>query len=143
MSKYNAHGTLLALGDALVSPTYTTVAQITGLGGPSQSRGTTPVPTHDDSGGVDKIADALYDGGQVSGTLLYDPAHASHDESTGLQSIMASGAERPWRITFPSSLGQFDFNGFLTAFEPTGMDANSGLLRANFTVEVSGDITQT
>lgn len=142
MSKYNAHGTLLKMGDALVSPTYTTIAQVTTINGPSQTRGTQPVPTHDDSGGIDKIADALYDGGQVQFGIMYDPSLGTHDESTGVKSVADSGAERPYQLVFPSSLGQFDFNAFIVAFSPTGLDASTGLMRADLTLEVTGDIAQ-
>lgn len=143
MSKYNAHGTLLKLGDALVSPSYTTVAQVTSVGGPNMSRGTTNVPTHDDSGGVDKIADALYDGGDVTFEVMYDPADGTHDETTGFRELMDSGDERPWQLVWPSSLGQEDFNAFVTGFNPGPFDANSGMFTASLTLTVTGDVTPT
>jgi len=94
MSKYGSHGTLLKMGDGSASPTYTTIAQVVDGSGPGISRGVTPTPTHDDTGGLDKIADGLYDGGQVTLTIEYDPAGATHDATTGLMSVMQSGALR-------------------------------------------------
>jgi hypothetical protein len=143
MSKHNAHGTLLKLGSALVSPTYTTIAQVVSISGPNQTRGTTPVPTHDDTGGIDKIADALYDGGQVTFSVLFDPSLGTHDASTGVKALADSGAERPYQLIFPTAVGvQYEFNAFVVSHQPTGMDANTGVLRADVTLEITGGVTE-
>lgn len=143
MSVRNAHGTLLKMGDALVSPTYATIAQVVSYDGPSMSRGTTPVPTHDDTGGVPHLADALYDGGEVTLSLRYDPTLGTHDAATGFLSVFQSGEERPFQLIFPTAVGvQLDFNGFITNCQPTGLEANTGVMMANVTVKVNGTVTE-
>jgi hypothetical protein len=133
--KFNAHGTVLNLGDALVSPTYTAIAQVETFDGPELSRGGVEAPAHDDTDMVEVIAEALYRMGEISGTLLYDPANATHDGTTGLVALVESGDERPFQFIFSDTGStQWDVQGFCARFNPTGMDANSGLMRADFAI---------
>lgn len=142
MAKINAHGTILNLGDALVSPTFTAIAQVETFDGPEVTRGGIEVPAHDDTGIVEVVAEALYRMGEISGTILYDPNDATHDGTTGLVSIAENGEERPFQFVFPvSPAAQWDFNGFLARFSPTGFDANSGMMRADFAVRPTGSVT--
>lgn len=133
--KINAHGTVLNLGDALVSPTYTAIAQVETFDGPELARGSEEVPTHDDADMVERIADALFRMNAVSGTLLYDPVEGTHDGATGLVSLLESGEERPFQLILSDAAStQWDFNGFVSQFSPTGLDANTGKLRADFEI---------
>lgn len=145
MPKRKGHGIQLQMSDGAASPTYTAIAQIETITPPGWSQGVEPVPTHDDTAGsgVEKLADALYDGGQVTLTILHDPADATHDATTGLMSKRGQSAATDFRVIYPDSLGQVDFSAFVTEFRPQGVDANSGKLRADVTLEITGDITIT
>lgn len=132
--KYLAHGTLLKVGDALVSPTYTTIAQVTSVAGVAVSRGSQTVPTHDDTGIMEKLVDALGSADDIPFSVMFDPSDATHDESTGLIDLALSGDTRPWQIIFPDSLGQWAFEGVISQFSTPALDANTGLLTADCVV---------
>ena len=138
--KINANGTVLNLGDAIISPTFVAIAQVETFDGPEISRGLTDVPTHDDSGAIRRLADALFSLGPVTFSILYDPVGGTHDAATGLAGLAESGEIRPFNFIFPDAAStQWDFDAVVNSFKPTGMDANSGQLKADVTVTPDGN----
>lgn len=136
--KHSGHGIQLLIGDGT---TYTAIAQIESLTPPGWTREVEPVPTHDDppGSGIQKIAAALYDGGQATATILYDPADATHQQ---LEAAKAAQAPTPFRVLYPTSPAhQIDFSAWVVGFAPQDTPANTGLLRAELTLEVTGDET--
>ncbi len=137
------HGVQILLSDMQPMPTFTAVGQVVEVTPPTVTRGTTPVPAHDDTGGIPKFADALYDGGQVQFRVKHDPALATHDAATGIREAINDGATRDWRIILPDvGATQFDFAGFAVAWSPAPMPVNAGVKMLDFTIDVSGDITE-
>lgn len=133
--KISAHGTILNMGDGIVTPVYTAIAQVESFDGPEIARGSVEAAAHDDADMIERIQNGLYSMGPVSGTLLYDPADASHDASTGLLAVVESGEERAFQFIFPdTAASQIDFNGYVSRFKPSGLDANTGLMRAEFEI---------
>lgn len=145
MAKHSGHGIQLQMGDGAATEAFTTVAQVESLTPPGWTQGTEAVPSHDDAagGGVDKLIDALYDGGQVTATILEDLDDATHDETTGLRGKQGQTSSTNWKIVYPNSLGTVEFAAFLTNYTPQGIAANSGRIRADITLDISGDITLT
>ena len=93
----------------------------------------------DDSTWVGRLTEALGRLGDISGTLLYDPNHATHDAGTGLAGLAQTGSTVAFQLIFPSSpTVQWEFNGVVSRFNPTGLDANSGLVRADFAITPDG-----
>ena len=140
--KINAHGAILNVGSAIISPTFVVLAQVETFDGPAITRPGEEVPTHDDVGVVEVIADALHRLEELSGTLLYDPVDATHDSSTGIIGLAESGDERPFQLVLPDTASsQWDFQGYVSRFALQGMDANSGKLRADFAIRPTRVVT--
>ena len=78
------------------------------------------------------------DGGEVSGSLWFDPSDSSHD---ALFDLWDSPALASWRIT-DSQDTDFDFAGVLTNLSPSYSDLDENVT-ADFTIKVSGDMTIT
>ena len=80
MSGRDAFGTLFKRGDgATPTEAFTTIANVTNIGGPDRSRETIDVTAHDSPGGWMEFLGGLKDGGEVSLDINYDPAEVSHD----------------------------------------------------------------
>lgn len=143
MTRFRAHGTLLQISDMLSTPAFATVAQVRDIRGPSLTRGVDATPDHDMSGGIDKVADALYDGGQVTFDLAWDPQNATHGGSTGLRARLKDGSLTNFKIIFPDTgTSEITFSGYVVEMTPNA-PANRGYLTASVTIEVSGDTTET
>lgn len=101
-----------SIGDATATPvTYTAVASVRTLKGPSQSRATIDV-TSLDSGGAKEYIVGLTDSGTVSFTIDYNPT--AHEALRALTTI------NPFKIDLPgvtTSLGSLTFDGVVTKFE--------------------------
>lgn len=136
--RYSGHGIQLQMSDMSASPTFTAIAQIENIQPPGWTRGTEPVPTHDDAAGtgVTKLADALYDGGQVTLTVLYDPADPTQQ---ALDDARSATDPTDFRVVYPDAAStQVDFSAWVVSFTPQGVAANTGKLRADVTLEVTG-----
>jgi hypothetical protein len=134
------HGVSIELDDGL--GVYTAIGQLIGLTPPQLTRGVTPVPAHDDTGGIAKFPDALYDGGNVSIRVKHDPVDPTHDAITGMREAMDDGVLRVWRIIMPDAGAYtYDFSAYVTAFSEADMPANAGVKILDVTLAVSGDIT--
>lgn len=58
---------------------FETIANVTNVGGPSRSRETIDVTSHDSPGQWMEFIGGLKDGGEISLDINYDPAEATHD----------------------------------------------------------------
>lgn len=143
MARNRAHGTLLKMSDGATTPAFTTIAQVRDIRGPSITRGVDANPDHDMSGGIDKIADALYDGGQVTFDIAWDPANATHGGATGLRAVQLAGTLRDFKLIFPDAqTTEQNFSAYVTEMTPAA-PANRGMLTCSVTLEVSGDVAET
>lgn len=138
MPTRSGHGIQLHLGDG--AGAFTTIAQIETLTPPGWERQTEDVPTHDDpaGSGVQRIAHALYSGTSVTLTILHDPADLTHQD---LEALKSAAAASEWKVIYPvTPVVEVDFNAWVTAWQPQGVDASSGLLRTQVTLMPSGDV---
>lgn len=144
MARHKTHGIALKMGDGAGSEAFTTIAQVRRITPPGMRRGFTPVATHDMTTAIEKIADALRDEGAISLEIDFDPAHATHDFTTGLQAKARAGNSVNWQLVFPDTgalLGAFA--AIITECRFLDYPANSGVGGAAITLEVSGAITYT
>lgn len=143
MAKQKGHGIQLQMGDGAATEVFTTVAQVESLTPAGWSQGVEAVPTHDDSagGGLEKLADALYDAGQVQATILEDLGDSTHDETTGLHSKKGQSTSTNFKIVYPNSLGTVSFAAFVTEYRYQGIAANTGKIRADVTLDIDGATT--
>jgi predicted secreted protein len=80
MSGVDAFGTLFKRGDgATPTEVFTTIANVTTIGGPERTRETIDVTAHDSPDGWMEFIGSLKNGGEVTLEINYDPGNATHD----------------------------------------------------------------
>lgn len=138
MTGIAAYGTLLAIGDSNNQATavYTTVAQVTNIGGPGMSLDTIDVTDHQSTGAWEEVVAGILRSGEVSMDLNFDPALATHaNASGGLLYEMVQRTSKAYRITFPDA-SVWTFEAYVTAFNPSADHA--GKLSASVTLKLTG-----
>lgn len=78
-------GAALWMGDGGSPETFTQVANVVSIDGPSETMETVDVTHLQSTGGYREYLPHLKDGGEVTVTTHYDPTHATHDGTTGLK----------------------------------------------------------
>lgn len=137
----SAFGTLLKIGDG-GSPTesFTTIAEVTSIGGPALSLDPIETTHHASTGGWREFIGGLLDGGEVSFDINYDPVGATHDASTGLIADMVARTVRNFQLVFPDTGNTtWSFAALVTSFEPS--EPVDDKLAASVTLKVSGQPT--
>jgi predicted secreted protein len=124
-----------------ISGTYTTIAQIRDISGPSLSANAIEV-THRDGGGWKAFIAGLRDGGEITFDLIFDPDLTTHSPSAagGLITLLSAGTKNNFRVSFADATATTaTFAAIATAFEPKMPldDAQT----ADATLKVSGTIT--
>ena len=136
----SAFGTLLKIGDGGSPESFTTIAEVTNIGGPSLSLDPIDVTNHSSTGGWKEFIGGLLDGGEVSFEINYDPVGATHDASTGLIADMSARTVRNFQLVFPDTGNTtWSFSALVTAFQPSEPIDNK--LSASVTLKVSGQPT--
>ncbi len=134
-----AYGTLLKIGDGGGPETFTTIAEVTNISGPSLSLAAIEA-TSMDSGGWEESIGGVKSGGEVSFDLSYLPTHATHDASTGLIADLKNAVARNFQLVFPDAGGTtWSFTALVTAFEPSA--PVDGRLQASVTLKITGQPT--
>jgi len=140
MTSYAAFGTLLKAGDGAGSETFTTIAQVQTIGGPSLSQDAIDVTHHSSTNGWREFVAGLRDGGEVTFDIQYDPAGATHDAGTGIINDLENGTLRNFQLVFPDTGSTtWSFSGIYTAFEPSAPVDDK--LSASVSIKVSGQPT--
>jgi predicted secreted protein len=124
-----------------ISSTYTAIAQIRDISGPSLSANAIEV-THRDGGGWKEFIAGLRDGGEITFDIMYDPDLTTHSASAagGVVTLLSAGTKNSFRISFADATATTaTFDAIVTSFEPTMPmdDAQT----ADVTLKVSGAIT--
>lgn len=114
------------------------LANVTSLSGPSMSRETIDVTSHDSASSYMEFVASLIDGGEVTADLNWDPADTSLDSANTTTTLMAdleTTTPVAYEITFPDG-AKFAADLLITGFEFTAnYDAK---LEASLTFKVSG-----
>ncbi|GGK89136.1 phage tail tube protein [Mangrovihabitans endophyticus] len=80
MAGADAFGTLFKRGDgATPTESFTTIANVTTIGGPERSRNIIDVTSHDSPDQWMEKIGGLKDGGQITVDINYDPRQTTHD----------------------------------------------------------------
>ena len=126
--------------DTLAGTALTTVAQVMAFGGPGLTADTTDVTTHDSTGAFEEMVVTILRTGELTMSLVYDPADATHDASTGLLYRHENKVRTNFSLIFPDTGSTtWAFNGDITAFGPEM--PHDGALTAPATVKISGQPT--
>jgi predicted secreted protein len=126
-----SYGTLLARSTDAV--TFTTIAGVTELSGPSLSLNTIESTDMDSTGGYREFVGGLIDGGEVSVTINYD----NHTTHRSLLQDLTTRAVRTFRITIPTTPATvWTFTALVSGFTPsTPVDDKS---TASITLKLTG-----
>lgn len=136
-----AHGTLLQVGDGVsTGETFTTVAEVTNIGGPGIALEPLEVTSHSSTAGWKEFIGGLLDGGEVSLSINYIPTNATHDATTGLIADQVARTVRNFQLVFPDSgTTTWSFSALVVNFEPGEPVDNA--LTAEVTLKVTGQPT--
>lgn len=138
-------GTILYRGQTVPPPavgsdSFVAVGRVRNIGGPQIQKEQVEATSLDSTGGFKEYVSGLKEPGQLTLTLLFDPANGQH---IGVRAdVQASTAlsQRNWRIVWPNG-EQADFVGEVLGFN---RDTQSNeVLTAEVTVQISGLITFT
>lgn len=134
MAAVNAFGTIFGIGDGEISESFTPVAEVTNISGPSLSRDSIEVTSHGSTDGYREYIPGLTDGGEVTIDLNWN--HTSHDDVWDL--IDSEENNVNFEVLFPDATS-FIFSGHATGFEVTAPIDDK--LTASVTFKVSGQPT--
>ena len=135
-SAKSSHGTLLKIHDGVT--TYTTIAEVLDISGPSYEFAVEEVTNHD-SAGWREFAPTLKSGGEVSFELNY---YSATTQDT-LETDAANQTKRLWQLVFPLPASGTDtrsFSGYVTAIEPSA--PVEGVLKMSITIQITGAVSK-
>ena len=133
MAKYAAYGTALKLDG-------TAYANVTNISGPGLSLDTEDVTSHDSTGAWEEVVGTILRSGEITLDLVYDPANATHDASTGLIAKMVARTSDEYTLVFSDSGSTtWTFDAYVTGFEPSA--SVDGALTASATFKLTGQPT--
>ena len=124
----------------LAGTALTAIAQARSFGGPNLTADTTDVTTHDSTGAFEEMVVTILRTGEVTMGLVYDPANATHDASTGLLFRYENKVRTNFSLIFADTGSTvWAFSGDITAFTPDM--AHDSSLDAAATIKISGQPT--
>ena len=135
-----AFGTLIKIGDGEASETFTTIAEVTNIGGPGLKLDTEEVTHHGSTGGYKEHVATLLEAGEISLDLNFIPTNATQSQTSGLIADMVARTLRNFQLVFPDSGSTtWTFAAYVTSFQPAA--PVGGKLAASVTLKPSGQPT--
>jgi hypothetical protein len=139
-SAISSFGTLLKIGDGATSESFTTIAEVTDLGGPNLSLDTEEVTNHSSTDGWDEFIGTILRAGEVPFEVSFIPTNATHSYSAGLIKDMVNRTKRNFQLIFPNiSSTTWSFAALVTKFDPK--EPVKGRLSASITLKITGKPT--
>ena len=133
----SSFGTLLKIGDGAGTEAFTTIAEVMDISGPSSTLNTAEVTSQTSANGYSEHIGTILNGGEVSFDINYGPTDGTHDESTGLISVMNARTLNNFQLIFPDSgTTTWSFAALVTGFEPSA--PVDGALTASVSMLISG-----
>lgn len=112
-----AIGTLLKLGDGATSETFTTIAEVRDIDGPTLSAEEIDVTNHSTTGNYAESIAGLLDAGTVSFDVNYLPANATHNATDGLLDEFENRRRSNYQLVLTDSANTTQaFNAFVQQF---------------------------
>ena len=116
---------------------FTTVAEVTGLGGPSEALELIDATHMESPSGYREYIPSLKDSGEISVDLNFLPADTNQG---GLRDDLVARELRNWQLVWTDTGGTtYAFSGYVTAVEPKASIDDK--LSASATIKVTGPIT--
>lgn len=124
-------------GGSAGGETFTTVAEVTGLGGPSEALELIDATHMESPSGYREYIPSLKDSGEISVDLNFLPADTNQG---GLRDDLVARELRNWQLVWTDTGGTtYSFSGYVTAVEPKASIDDK--LSASATIKVTGPIT--
>jgi predicted secreted protein len=140
MTEFASLGTLLKVGDGGATEAFTTLAQCGDISGPSLGAAQVEVTNHDSPGNYREYVPTFLEPGELTVTIFYDPADATHDPSTGILTEYEARTKRNFQLVFSdTATTTWTFAAYVTGFEPQA--PVDGALTANITLMLTGQPT--
>ena len=138
-----AYGSELKIGNDGTAETFTKVAEIQDIDGPSMTRETIEVTSQDSANGWREFIPGMRDGGEVGISAYWIPAGATHDGSAGVLSKFLDDDLHNWQIVTAGdgSSGSMDieFAAIVTDFNISlPMEEQA---QVEFTLKISGAVS--
>jgi len=138
-----AYGTLLQLGDGMMTEVFTTIAEVKDIDGPDISMDTEDITPHDAVGGWEEFIPTILRSGEITFDLNFVPDNAQHgDVSGGLINLLKNRTKRNFQLVLPTSPAYtWEFAAYVVGFSnsmPVG-----GVLGASVTLKVTGSLSLT
>lgn len=125
-------------GGATGGETFTTIAEVTSLGGPNESADLIEVTHMESDGAYKEFISALHDGGELSTNINFLPGNAGHQS---IRADLATGLRRNYRIVYPDAANTtYQLAAYVTGFEATS-NLNDKIMAA-VRFKISGPITK-
>ena len=145
MTKSKNLGTQLQIGDGTATEVFTTIAQLSNIGGIELMSETEDTTVHDSPGGFrEHIETGVKAYGEIAFEGLWDEANATHDDATGLRSKgEGMGGPHNFKIIWPDGgTTTASFAASLVNIK-VGDAPIDGVLPISGTLKISGDVTWT
>jgi len=115
MAIRSAKGTVAKLGSGTSPQTFSTIAQIRSISGPTTKATVQDITTHSTAGNwMEKLA-TLIDPGTIGFPVNYDSSDSTHAFATGLWNLLINLTEKDLRLVFPASIGYLEFSAYTTS----------------------------
>jgi predicted secreted protein len=111
------------------------IAYVSNISGPGLSADTEDVTTHDSAGAWEEHVVTILRTGELSVDIVYDPAAATHDATTGLVAMLEAGYPVGFSLVFPAPV-TWAFAAVVTGFEPSA--PHDGALTASVKMKLTG-----
>ena len=138
-----AINTLLQIGDGASPEVWTTVANVNDFQPIQPSATVVDVTSHSTGTPWRQKIITLLDAGKVQAKIFYVPKDGSHDDSTGLLSLLTNRTLTHFRIHFPDATypagTKFTFYGYVSNFSINAPVA--GVEEGTLTIEITGQPT--
>lgn len=132
-----AYGTLLKIGDGGGPETFTTIAEVTSIGGPSLGLDMIDATSHDSTQGWEEVIGGILRSGEVTMELNFIPTEGTHNAATGLIADMVARTLRNFQMVFPDAGNTtWAFSALVNKFQPAAPVDNK--LSASCTLKLSG-----
>jgi predicted secreted protein len=134
-----SHGTLLQKGNGAGPEVFTTIAEVVEITPPALKRESIDATSHSSANAWHEKLKGLKDAGQVTFSINYQPANATHGVGVGglLGDFSNDSTISNWKLIFTDSgPTAWVFPGFVTSFAPKA--PLNGRLTADVTIEISG-----
>jgi len=135
-----AFGTLLKIGDAATPEVFTTIAEVTDIGGITLSTATEDATNHSSAGGFEEKIPTTLAVGPVKFGINFVPTGPTHSYSTGLIKDWVNKTKRNFKLVFPDTgATTWSFAAYVTNVDIKA--PVKGKLAADITLDVTGQPT--